>query len=95
MSMMIVIFPAWLKMRHLIQVQNKALTQNTTWTESITLDRQLREDLDWWHTSLLTWNGQGFLPQKSEIDVFMDASQEAWGIVYKNQEISRLWSPKE
>lgn len=93
--MMIVIFPAQLKMRHLIQVQNEALAQNTAWTESITLDHQLREDLDWWCTSLSTWNGQGFLPQKLEINIFTDASQEAWGIIYKNQEILETWSPEE
>ena len=62
---------------------------------SVTLDNQLREDLEWWHTSLLTWNGQGFLAQKSEIDVFTDTSQEAWGIVYEDKEISRTWTPQE
>lgn len=95
MSMTVAIFPARLKTRHLIQVQNEALARNNSWTESVTLDNQSREDLDWWRTSLSTWNGHGFLPQKSEIDVFTDASQEAWGIVYEDQEISKPWSPEE
>lgn len=95
MAMTIAIFPVWLKMRRLIQAQNAALAKNCTWMESVTLDHQSKEELEWWCMNLSTWNGQGFLPQKSEIDVFMDASQEAWGIVYEDQEISRPWTPEE
>lgn len=59
------------------------------------VDHQSREDLQWWCKNLSTWNGQGFIPQRSEIDVFTDASEEAWGIVYGDREISKLWSPRE
>lgn len=95
MAMTIVIFLAWLKMRHLIQAQNAALNRHGSWTELITLDHQSREDLEWWCKNLSTWNGKGFLPQRLEVNVFMDASQEAWGIMHEDQEILRTWMPEE
>lgn len=95
MAMTIAIFPARLKTRRLIQAQNAALNRHGSWTGSITLDHRSREDLEWWCKNLSTWNGKGFLPQRSEVDVFTDASQEAWGIVHEDQEISRTWTPEE
>jgi hypothetical protein len=41
------------------------------------------------------WNGQGFLPQKVEVETYTDVSEEAWGIVIKGKAMSRTWSAKE
>lgn len=61
----------------------------------ITLDHDLMENLRWWKDHLLQWNGHGFLPQRLEIDVYMDASQMDWGLVYANKEILTPWNKKE
>ena len=95
MSMTAAIFPARLKTRALLQVQNRALADQCNWTDPITLDESARKDLTWWQDHLSHWNGQCFLPQQSDVDVFTDASETAWGIVHGDTSISRTWTPRE
>ncbi|KAF9149930.1 hypothetical protein DFQ26_001778 [Actinomortierella ambigua] len=44
------------------------------------------------------WNGQGFLPQKTVLDVYTDASEDAWDIVVDGKETSKEtfkeWTPQ-
>lgn len=94
-AMMVAIFPAHLKTRNLIQVQNAALAKQCRWTDSVNLDLPVMENLVWWKSHLSEWNGQGFLPQKTKVDAYTDASEEAWGIMINGQEMSRAWTLME
>jgi hypothetical protein len=94
-AMTIAVFPARLMTRNLIQLQNAALARNCSWTDSVTLDKAALENLEWWREHLLGWNGQGFLPQKTDVDAYTDASDDAWGIVIDDKTISRSWTPIE
>ena len=94
-AMTIAVFPARLMTRNLIQVQNTALARDVRWTDPVTLDKAALENLEWWSEHLSGWNGQGFLPQKTDADAYTDASEDAWGIVINGEETSRTWTPKE
>lgn len=63
--------------------------------DQITVDRAARENLEWWQAHLSAWNGQGFLPQKMDVDVYTDASEEAWGMVIDGRETSKTWTAAE
>lgn len=94
-AMTIAVFPARLMTRQLIQTQNAALARNCSWTDPVTLGKAARKNLEWWREHLSGWNGLGFLPQKTDVDAFTDASEEAWGIVINSKEMSRTWTPAE
>jgi hypothetical protein len=59
------------------------------------LDTAALENLNWWRSHLSDWNGQGFLPQRTDVDAYTDASEDAWGMVIEDKETSRTWNASE
>lgn len=94
-AMTVAVFPARLRTRNLIQRQNAALAKGCSWTDPISLDAASVKNLEWWRSHLSEWNGQGFMPQRPDVEVFTDASEEAWGWVIEGKEVSRLWTREE
>jgi hypothetical protein len=94
-AMTVAVFPARLRTRNLIQVQNAALAKKCKWTDPVTLNSAALENLNWWRSHLSDWNGQGFLPQRTDVDVYTDASEDAWGMVIESKEMSRTWNASE
>jgi hypothetical protein len=95
MAMTAAVFPARLMTRRLIQVQNRALANQWKWTAQVNLTGPALEELEWWRAHLADWNGQSFLPHKTDIDVYTDASDDHWGIVRDETTISRPWTEEE
>ncbi|KAF9270931.1 hypothetical protein BGZ88_007196, partial [Linnemannia elongata] len=48
-----------------------------------------------WQSHISAWNVQGFLPQRTEVDVNTNASEDAWEMVIKGKEMSRTWTASE
>src|SRR5690606_3115097 len=49
-AMTVAVFPARLKTRGLIQIQNTALARKCSWTDPVTLTEAAKENLTWWKT---------------------------------------------
>jgi hypothetical protein len=89
------VFPARLMSRSLLADKNAALHHNQSWTAMIHLSQPALMELRWWYQQLQTWNGQSFLPTTPQHEVFTDASDSGWGIVWNNRTWKGLWTPHE
>jgi hypothetical protein len=89
------VFPARLKTRHLLSVKNNALKMGLAWTSMTRLPQSALQELQWWYAQLQTWNGQSFLPSLPQHEVFTDASDQGWGIVWNQRTWSGLWNQQE
>jgi hypothetical protein len=94
-AMTAAVFPARLRTRTLLQLKNQALRRLHNWSATIQLTPSALTELQWWRDQLSQWNGQGFLPTTPQHELFTDASQEGWGIVWNNQTWKGSWSPTE
>ena len=86
-SMYKCIFPAKLQFRNLYRL----LATKTSWCDILVLDNSTVEDLNWWYSSLSTWNG--LVVQETQIDIQMttDASSIAWGAWIPGHEAQGFW----
>ena len=89
------ILPARLKTRNLVWLKNQALRTHSTWTASISLTMQAKEDLQWWIESLAQWNGQTWIQQPPQEEIYTDASDLGWGIIHNNTTIAGIWHPRD
>lgn len=89
-SMAKAIIPAKLLLRNLYNL----LKQRLSWQDNLTLDNGCIEDLQWWMSSLKSWNGRSV--KKAAIDVQMttDASTTGWGGHLMDMEAQGLWTPE-
>jgi hypothetical protein len=95
MAMTMAVFPARMMTRQLRQLSNQALRTRCKWTDQITINPQAQEELRWWKSHLSQWNGQSFLPQATDVDVYTDSSDNHWGIVINESTLKGSWSPQE
>ncbi|CEP07061.1 hypothetical protein [Parasitella parasitica] len=82
--------PASLHTRKLLQLENQALAQGLLWTSPVRLTTSAVDDLHWWIHHLNEWNGLSFIPETSTQEVFIDASDQGWGIIYNNHTLKGL-----
>ena len=92
LAMTAAVLPARLRTQHLVQLKNEALRQHNSWTASVSLTDQAKEDLTWWIDGLKSWNGQSWIQQPPEEEVFTDASDAGWGIVSDRYAKSGTWT---
>jgi hypothetical protein len=92
LAMTAAVLPARLRTQHLVQLKNEALRQHNSWTASVSLTDQAKEDLTWWIDGLKSWNGQSWIQQPPEEEVFTDASDAGWGIVGDRYAKSGTWT---
>lgn len=85
------VFPARLHTRKLLQLKNQALAQGLQWTSTVSLTTAL-PDLQWWIHHLNKWNGLSFIPETPTQEVFTDASDLGWGIIYDSQTLQGTWT---
>ena len=95
LAMTAAILPARLKTRNLVWLKNQALRTHSTWTASISLTMQAKEDLKWWIESLTQWNGQTWIQQPPQEEIYTDASDLGWGIIHNNTTIAGIWHPRD
>ena len=53
------ILPGKLMLRNVYRI----LKSKDTWESKLVLDREAREDLEWWCSSMEAWNGRAVLPE--------------------------------
>jgi Reverse transcriptase (RNA-dependent DNA polymerase) len=95
LAMTAAILPARLKTRNLVWLKNQALRTYSSWTASISLTMQVKEDLEWWIESLAQWNGQTWIQQPPQEEIYTDASDLGWGIIHNSTTISGKWHLKD
>ena len=80
-SMAKAILPAKLLLRNLYRL----LKSRRSWEDILYLDLPTQQDLAWWETALVTWNGHKIEALKSPtIQIETDASQTGWGAAMAN-----------
>ena len=89
------IFPARLMTRQLLAVKNQMLRTGKPWSSTVHLPAPALQNLRWWITHLQSWNGQSFLPSLPEAEVYTDACDDGWGIVYGSTTVRGSWPPEQ
>lgn len=75
-SMVKAILPTKLFLRNIYRL----LSTRQTWQDILVLDIDSIHDLEWWYSSISSWNGRIFRKQTlPSIQISTDASQLAWG----------------
>ena len=76
--------------RHLLAQLNQTRYQPTT-----PLLPLMRQELTWWISQLSKWNGQHLLNQVPTMQIFTDASDNGYGIVWNDQLYQGKWTATE
>lgn len=92
LAMTAAVLPARLRTQNLVHLKNNALRQHKQWTASISLTTAARKDLQWWAKNLSSWNGQTWIQQPPQEELFTDASDSGWGIVHQSRLLSGTWN---
>lgn len=69
------------------------LSTKVSWTDSLVLDEDSREDLEWWLLAAENWNGSPLHSRPIQRQVWTDASNTGWGCVHDDSEASGTWDP--
>jgi hypothetical protein len=82
------VFPARLKVQHLLADKIQALKSDISWETSVSLTPAAMEELLWWRTHLHQWNGLSWIVSTPQMDIYTDASDDGWGVVVNNKSFS-------
>ncbi|KAG2222342.1 hypothetical protein INT45_009815 [Circinella minor] len=93
--MSLAVLPARLFTQQLIACCNYCRSKGLDWNDKIRLSLAAIQDLKWWIQHLIHWNGQSFLLTKPHLEVFTDASDLRWGLVYNMTIVSGTWTPHQ
>ena len=89
------VLPAPLHCQNLQRIKNQALRQFQDFNTIVILDRDAREELAWWQSSLENWNGKAVLESTPNMIAETDASLLGWGAVSEGVQMGGLWSEGE
>ena len=59
------------------------------------MDQESMEELSWWNTEMIKWNGKALLRKEINLTITSDASQMGWGAMSDQQRTGGPWSQKE
>ena len=91
-----VIRPAPLFYRHLQMALSATLNQHSQCYEAqVPLTSECREELMWWDTHMINWNGKSLLKKEVDMTIDSDASLTGWGATSQNQRTGGPWSQTE
>ena len=91
-----VIPPAPLFYRHLQMALSATLNQHSQCYEAhVPLTMECREELMWWNTHMIKWNGKSLLKKEVDMIIDSDASLTSWGATSQNQRTGGPWSQTE
>jgi hypothetical protein len=91
-AMTAAVFPARLKIQHLMADKIKALKSDSSWESLVSLSQDATEELLWWRSHLKEWNGLSWITAVTELDIYTDSSDSGWGVVMGNKTCKGLWS---
>lgn len=89
------VFPARLQTRDLLQLKNHHLQSGALWNATVQLTPSACANLHWWINHLTKWNGLSFLPETPTQEIFTDASDQGWGIIFNNHVMKGTWTQEE
>ena len=91
-----VIPPAPLFYRHLQMALSRTLnTHSQCYEAQVPLTQECREELMWWDTHMINWNGKSLLKKEVDITIDSDASLTGWGATCQEQRTGGPWSQRE
>ena len=91
-----VIPPDPLFYRHLQMALSATLNQHHQCYEALVpLTTECREELMWWDTHMINWNGKSLLKKEVDMIIDSDASLTGWGATSQNQRTGGPWSQTE
>ena len=91
-----VIPPAPLFYRNLQMDLAVALRQgNQDYETNLVLSPDSREELRWWDTQMVKWNGRTVLTLEPDLTIESDASTQGWGASHQGTSTGGPWSPQE
>uniref|UniRef100_A0A1X7TZ51 Uncharacterized protein n=1 Tax=Amphimedon queenslandica TaxID=400682 RepID=A0A1X7TZ51_AMPQE len=61
----------------------------------LTLSPDSREELIWWDSQMIKWNGKTVLATEPDLIIESDASSKAWGVSSQGTSAGGPWSPLE
>ena len=92
------VLPAPLYYRRLQFLKNRLLQSGhgrRVYNQTVTLDVEARQDLQWWVDHLATWNGRPVTATAPDLTLQTDASNEGWGVQCGETRTGGRWLPKE
>ena len=91
-----VIPPAPLFYHHLQMALSESLNAHSQcYKAQVPLTQECREELIWWDTHMINWNGKSLLKKEVDIVIDSDASLMGWGATSQNQRTGGPWSQAE
>ena len=91
-----VIPPAPLFYRHLQMDLATALRAGgQNYETTLKLSQESREELTWWDTRMIKWNGKTVLSAEPDLTIESDASTQGWGACCQGSSTGGPWSPQE
>lgn len=81
------IFPT----RMLLRSVYACIGRRQSWSDSVTLSPEARQDLAWWCECLQTWDGSAMLPTPIDLALETDASDKGWGANLEGTHAAGTW----
>ncbi|OMJ18159.1 hypothetical protein AYI69_g7137 [Smittium culicis] len=78
--MSVALLPGRLMLRRLLELKNTALSTPKSWTATATLTEPAIQNMKFCKKQLTKWNGQSFIPETPELEIFKDSSDNSWGV---------------
>ena len=68
---------------------------NKDYKTSLALSPDSREELIWWDTQIIKWNGSTVLTTEPNLTIESNASTQGWGASHQSTSTGGPWSPQE
>jgi ribonuclease HI len=94
-STMMAILPAPLQYRHLQMQKTKALMKSHTYSASVSITPQCKQELKWWLLHLEQVNGRAIISSHPDLVIETDASLQGWGATTGTETVRGHWTSEE
>ena len=68
---------------------------NQEYKTTLAISPDSREELIWWDTQMIKWNGRMVLTTEPDLTIESDASTQGWGASHQSTSTGGPWSPQE
>uniref|UniRef100_A0A1X7TRB5 Reverse transcriptase domain-containing protein n=1 Tax=Amphimedon queenslandica TaxID=400682 RepID=A0A1X7TRB5_AMPQE len=68
---------------------------NQDYETTLALSPNSKEELIWWDTQMINWNGKMLLTTEPDLIIESDASTQGWGASHQGSSTGGPWSPQE
>ena len=94
-STAIAILPAPLHYRQLQRSHIKQLLKSNSYSRTIVLSKEAKQELTWWMNNLHLCNGKSLLKISPDLTIALDASMKGWGASCQGRSTGGPWSKEE